>query len=477
LITLAVIATVNLRGVRESGIAFAIPTYLFVVSLLGAVAIGIVKTILSGGHPTPVVAPPILKPGMEVAGWWLLAKAFASGCTAMTGVEAVSNGVAAFREPCVRHARQTLTAIVVILAVLLLGIAILCNSYGIGATEPGEAGYDSVLSQLIAAIVGRGAIYYVTIGAVLAVLCLSANTGFADFPRLCRAIAQDGFLPRGFAHRGRRLVYSEGIVVLSVLAGILLIAFGGVTDNLIPLFAVGAFLAFTLSQCGMVVHWRRVGGRRSWGPALINAIGALGTAIALAVVLVAKFVDGAWVTVVLIGGLVVTFLAVHSHYRRLGEELRCDEPLNYADLHQPIVVLLVRGWSRVTRKALRLGIQLSSEVYALHFAFDEFRLRDLEEEWTKFVADLCIAAGVPNPKLVVIPSPFRRLYAPLIEFVSDLQKSHEGRQILIVVPELVERRWYNYFLHNQTAAVIKGYLYFSRLERVAVVNVPWYLKD
>jgi len=477
LFTLAVIATVNLRGVRESGLAFAVPTYLFVISLLVVVAIGVIKTLISGGHPTPVVAPAHMKPGMEVAGWWILAKAFASGCTAMTGVEAVSNGVAAFREPCVRHARQTLTAIVVILAVLLIGIAILCNSYGISATKPGETGYDSVLSQLITAIVGRGAIYYVTIGAVLAVLCLSANTGFADFPRLCRAIAQDGFLPRGFAHRGRRLVYSQGIIVLSVLSAILLIAFGGVTDNLIPIFAVGAFLAFTFSQCGMVIHWLRVGGGRSWGPAAINAIGALGTAVALVVVLVAKFIDGAWVTVVLIGGLVATFLAVRKHYAWLARELRSDEPLNYTDLHQPIVVLLVRGWSRVTRKALRLGIQLSSEVYALHIAFDEFRLRDLEDEWTKFVADPCISAGVPNPKLVVIPSPFRRLYAPLIEFVSDLQKSHPGRQILIIVPELVERRWYNYFLHNQTAAVIKGYLYFSRLERVSVVNVPWYLKE
>jgi hypothetical protein len=227
----------------------------------------------------------------------------------------------------------------------------------------------------------------------------------------------------------------------------------------------------------MVIHWLRVGGGRSWGPAAINAIGALGTAVALVVVLVAKFIDGAWVTVVLIGGLVATFLAVRKHYAWLARELRSDEPLNYTDLHQPIVVLLVRGWSRVTRKALRLGIQLSSEVYALHIAFDEFRLRDLEDEWTKFVADPCISAGVPNPKLVVIPSPFRRLYAPLIEFVSDLQKSHPGRQILIIVPELVERRWYNYFLHNQTAAVIKGYLYFSRLERVSVVNVPWYLKE
>jgi amino acid transporter len=185
-----------------------------------------------------------------------LAKAFASGCTAMTGVEAVSNGVAAFREPPVRYARRTLTAIIGILALLLIGIAYLCQVYGIAATEPGAEGYDSVLSQLVAAVVGRGVVYYVTIGAVLAVLCLSANTGFADFPRLCRAVAQDGFLPHGFAHRGRRLVYTCGIVVLSVLSAILLIAFDGVTDHLIPLFAVGAFLAFTLSQAGIPAQLR-----------------------------------------------------------------------------------------------------------------------------------------------------------------------------------------------------------------------------
>jgi amino acid transporter len=474
LVVLAAIALVNLRGVKESGLAFALPTYLFIASLGLVVTWGLIKAAFAGGHPVAVDIPLRLPVGAEFATWWILAKAFASGCTAMTGVEAVSNGIAAFQEPAVHHARRTLTLIVAVLAVLLLGIAVLCWTYGIGATEPGEAGYESVISQLVAAVAGRGLVYYTTIGAVLAVLCLSANTGFADFPRLCRAVANDGFLPHSFAHRGRRLVYSQGIVVLTVLSAILLIAFGGVTDNLIPLFAVGAFLAFTLSHAGMIIHWMRL---KSLGPAIVNGLGAAGTGVALVVVLVAKFMDGAWVTAFLVCGLVVTFVGVRRHYVRIGRHLRCNESIDLKDTRKPLVVLLVRGWSRITRKALKVALQLSTEVHALHFAFDEFRLSDLEEDWRRFVVEPCLEQGVPNPKLVVIPSPYRRLYAPLIEVITELQRAHEDRPIFVIVPELVERRWYHYLLHNQTAAVIKGYLYFSGLRRVSVVNVPWYLDD
>ena len=218
------------------------------------------KALLTAGRPEAVTPSPALPTAEVGVSLWILMRAFASGCTAMTGVEAVSNGVSAFRAPAVYYARRTLTAIIVLLAVMLAGIAYLCSAYGIGATDPGAAGYDSILSQLTAAVVGRGLFYGVTIGAVVSVLALSANTGFADFPRLCRVIAKDGFLPNSFAHRGRRLVYSRGILVLAILSAGLLIGFGGITDNLIPLFAVGAFLAFTLSQAGMVVHWRKIGG-------------------------------------------------------------------------------------------------------------------------------------------------------------------------------------------------------------------------
>src|SRR5262249_25045358 len=263
------------------------------------------------------------------------------------------------------HARRTLTAIILLLAIMLVGIAFLCRAYGIAATEPGKAGYDSVLSQLVAAVVGRGVVYYVTIGAVLAVLCLSANTGFAVFPRLCRAVAQDGYLPSGFAHRGRRLVYTRGIVVLTVLSAVLLVAFDGVTDNLIPLFAVGAFLAFTLSQAGMVAHWVKIGGRGGWWPALVNRVGAVRTAIALAagvarvVAWVASFAGGGGGRGALVLVLVAAFGGGRRHYGGGAGQLTTTDPLTPRAPRPPLVVVLVRGWSRITRKALRAAMRMS----------------------------------------------------------------------------------------------------------------------
>ena len=244
---LIVITIVNLRGVREAGAAFAIPTYLFVGTLLITIVAGVIRVLLGGGHPTPTVPLPPPPPMTQAVTFWLLLKVFASGCTALTGVEAVSNGVKAFKEPTVKNAQRSLTAIIFLLAVMLAGISYLVKVYGIAATDPGQPGYQSVLSMLTAAVFGKGFFYLLTIGSILVVLSLSANTAFADFPRLCRAIAQNNYLPHVFGYRGRRLVYTYGIVVLAVLCGGVLILFGGVTDRLIPLYAVGAFLAFTLS--------------------------------------------------------------------------------------------------------------------------------------------------------------------------------------------------------------------------------------
>jgi len=254
---LIVVTVLNLRGVRDAGTAFAIPTYLFLGTLLITIGGGIVRVVLGGGHPVPASPLPPPPHMTEAVSYWLLLKVFASGCTALTGVEAVSNGVKAFREPAVDNARRTLTVIIFLLAVLLAGISYLVNAYGIAATDPGAPGYQSVLSLLTAAVFGKGVFYYLTMASILFVLSLSANTAFADFPRLCRAISQNNYLPHAFGYRGRRLVYTYGIVALAVLCGVLLILFGGVTDRLIPLYAVGAFLAFTLSQAGMVVHWRK----------------------------------------------------------------------------------------------------------------------------------------------------------------------------------------------------------------------------
>jgi len=474
LVILVMITLVNLRGVRESGLAFMIPTYFFLVSILSVLAVGVVRSILAGGRPLPVVAPPAQPSVAEVASTWILLRAFASGCTAMTGVEAVSNGVGAFREPTVPRARRTLTTIIALLALMLGGIAYLCQAYGIGATEPGRPGYESVLSQLVAAVVGKGLIYQATIGSVLVVLALSANTGFADFPRLCRVIAQDGYLPNGFAHRGRRLVYSQGIILLAVLSAGLLIAFGGVTDNLIPLFAVGAFLAFTLSQMGMVEHWRKLGGAHSNKAMAINATGALCTAVTLVVVLVSKFVEGAWVMVLLVPALISLFFGIHAHYRTVAREVASDLPLDVSRLEPPLVLLPIRGWSSITRKALRFALKISPDVYALHIADDENAMLALEAGWKRNVREPAQAAHIEAPKLIVVYSPYRRLYSTLKQTILDLQHASPHRDIVVVVPELVDGRWYSVFLHNQTAAIIKAYLLFSGFRRVFVVNIPWY---
>ncbi len=472
---LGLIVLVNLRGVRESGIAFMVPTYVFVISLLVIIAIGLVKTVLSGGHPIPVIAPPSLPAATATASIWLLMRAFASGCTAMTGVEAVSNGVSAFRKPAVLYARRTLTAIIVILAVLLAGIAYLARIYNIGATEPGQAGYQSVLSLLVAAVIGRGTFYYITIIGVIAVLALSANTGFADFPRLCRIVAQDDFLPHAFANRGRRLVFSQGIFVLAALSGLLLIIFGGITDRLIPLFAVGAFLAFTMSQAGMVAHWRKVGGPEARRNRIINGVGALATGITLLVVLVSKFVEGAWITVLLIPLLLILFMSVRRHYDHVAQEIATDEPLDVASLQPPIVILPIKGWNSITRKALRFALKVSPDVRALFIAGDEQQATVLRAAWTTCVVLPTEQVGLSCPQLIIIPSPYRQLYGPLLDYVKHIEHDYPDRQIAVIVPELVEKHWHHYLLHNQTASVLKALLLFSGGRRIVVINVPWYL--
>src|SRR6266542_2484969 len=471
---LVLIALVNLRGVRESGLAFLLPTYLFVVCLLVVLVLGTSKTLLSGGHPVPIDPPPALPAATSGVTLWILLRAFASGCTAMTGVEAVSNGVSAFRSPAVVNARRTLTAIVAILIVLLVGIAYLSRAYGIGATEPGVPGYESILSQLVGAVIRRGAFYYVTIGAVLIVLALSANTSFAGFPRLCQVVARDDFMPHAFATRGRRLVFSLGVYVLTAFAGGLLIIFGGITDRLIPLFAVGAFLAFTLSQAGMVAHWWRVGGPHARKSLLINGVGALATASTLTVVLVAKFAEGAWITLLLIPGLLVLFRRVNRHYVSVARELACETPLDLTNLTKPIVVVPIQGWDMIARKGLRFALKLSPEVYVVQIC-DEDAQERLRAHWADYVEQPARAAGLPAPQLVVIPSPYRHLFSLLLAYITQLKDSHPNRQLAVIIPQLIEHRWYHYLLHNQRASILKALLLLRGDQRVVVINVPWYL--
>lgn len=472
---LALITLVNLRGVRESGLAFLAPTYLFVGCLLIVLAIGLTRTWRSAGVPMPVVPPPRVPPAAEAASLWLLLRAFASGCTAMTGVEAVSNGVAAFREPAVRNARRTLTFIIAILIVLLAGIAYLARAYQIAATEPGSPGYQSVLSQLMAAVVGRGWFYYTSIASVLAVLALSANTGFADFPRLCRLLGQEGFLPRMFASRGRRLVYSWGIWTLAGLSALLLVLFGGVTDRLIPLFAVGAFLAFTLSQAGMVVHWVRRRDRGSTARAAVNGAGAIMTGLTLAVVLTAKFAEGAWVTVILIPALLGTFGAVRRHYNTVAQEISNSTPLDARNIAPPLVIIPMREWNKMAEKGLRFALRLSGDVTAVQVRTGDPVEDELGRRWHDLVEVPATQAGLPVPRLVQLPSPFRHVFNPMLEYILAVKREHPGRQVAVLIPELVARRWYHHLLHNKRAALLKALLLVRGDDDIIVINVPWYL--
>src|ERR1700722_4564988 len=390
---LIVITILNLRGVREAGTAFAIPTYAFVGTILITILAGVLRAFLSGGHPAPVVAPPP-PPAMTAAvTYWLLLKVFASGCTALTGVEAVSNGVKAFREPTVKNAQRTLTVIIFLLAVMLAGISYLVKVYGIAATDPGAPGYQSVLSLLTSAVFGKGFFYYLTMGSILVVLSLSANTAFADFPRLCRAITQNNYLPHVFGYRGRRLVYTYGIVILAALCGGVLILFGGVTDRLIPLYAVGAFLAFTLSQSGMVIHWWRRRGSHWLKSALVNGLGALVTGVTTCVVLVAKFVEGAWITLLFIPLTMTLFTFVRRHYHAVKLLTSCRVPVDVAGLSQPpIAVIVIDRWSNITRLGIEFAARLSTEVIALHVEPNEHS-ELLQEDWNHYVDQAFRAAG------------------------------------------------------------------------------------
>jgi amino acid transporter len=472
---LVVITILNLRGVREAGTIFAVPTYLFVGTLLITIGAGVLRVLFSAGHPTAVLAPPPPPALTEAVTFWLLLKVFASGCTALTGVEAVSNGVKAFREPTVKNAQRTLTVIIFLLAVMLAGISYLVKVYGIAATDPSQPGYQSVLSMLSAAVFGKGIFYYITIGSILVVLSLSANTAFADFPRLCRAIAQNNYLPHVFGYRGRRLVYTYGIMVLALLCGGVLLMFGGITDRLIPLYAVGAFLAFTLSQAGMVMHWRR---HREPGwvkSAMVNGLGALVTGVTTCVVLVAKFMEGAWITLLFIPLTIVCFVMVRRHYHAVKVLTSCKDPVNVEGLKQhPIAVIAVDRWSNITCQGVQFASRLSPEVIAVHVEPNEHS-ELLQDDWEQYVDKPFRDAGKEPPRLELLPSPYRFVIIPFVQFVLNLSRKHPDRSIVVVIPELVEDKWYEYFLHNQRGRMLEWVLLARGNEKIFTVSAPWYI--
>ncbi len=471
---LVLLTLVNLRGVREAGGVFMYPTYIFIACLLAMIVIGVFKVLLSGGHPHPVIAPPAVPAAVAGFSAWLILKAFASGCTAMTGVEAVSNGVKAFKDPVTKSAQTTLTIIIAILSVMLLGIAFLVRAYHIAATDPNGSNYQSVLSMLLGATTGNGWFYWVSIVSILLVLCLSANTAFADFPRLCRIISQNGYLPYAFSLRGRRLVYSQGIYVLTFLAALLLIVFGGVTDRLIPLYAVGAFLAFTLSQGGMVRHWRKSKDPKAHHYMIINAIGAVATGITVVVVLVAKFIDGAWITVILIPLLIMAMLYVKGHFTRVRKEIEDTEPLRTEDLCDPLVVIPMDRWNKIAERGIRFALSVSDEIKAVHIQLEESD-DAFARDWKRLIEDPIRQAKLAVPELICLPSPFRYVITPIVDYVVELSKEHPDRTIAVIVPELIEDKWYHYLLHNQRAQSLKALLLLHGNKKIVTMNVPWYL--
>ncbi len=475
LVILAVIAIVNMRGVRESGFAFMLPTFLFVGTLLATIAVGVFRTWTAGGHPVPLDTLPVAVPQtLKYLSIWLLMKTFASGCAAMTGVEAVSNGTTAFREPRAANANRTLTVIIAVLIVLLYGLSYVAKAYGVTAMDPEAHNYQSVLSIEVAAVFGRHIMYYITMGSVLAALSFSANTAFVGFPNMARAIAGKDYLPHVFLLRGRRLLFSHGIYALTGFTALILILFDGVTDKLIPLYAIGAFLAFTLSQAGMVRHWldHPEAPHRAL-KLFLNGLGAVATGITLCVVLVAKFMSGAWVTALLVPFLIAIMMMVKRHYVRVKRETEDPTPLRLTGLEQPIVVIPMARWDKITEKAMRFGLTMSNEVKVVHVDSDDADA--LGKVWEQFVLKPVRQFGMIEPELVTVNSNFRTILSPLMDYVLQLEEDNPGRKVAVLLPELVVRHWWENLLHNQRVQLLKLLLLLKGNQRIVVVNIPWYL--
>lgn len=474
LLVLLFLTLLNLRGIRESGVFLMVPTIVFIFCVSITLLLGFLDVWLSSGHPQPVVSPAPLPKETTNVGIWLLLAAFANGLTAMTGIEAVSNAVPLFRKPEVHNAQWTLTIIVLILSLFLLGLGYLCPAYHIMAMDENLPGYQTLLSQMVAAVAGKGVFYYFSIMSIFMVLTYSAQTSFADFPRVCRLLAEDEFLPHFFAERGRRLVYSHGIVVVSLFSAVILIAFKGITNNLIALFAVGAFSAFLFSQIGMVAHWRRLGGHPF--KLTVNALGAITTALALCIIILTKFTEGAWVIVVIAPLLAFLFTKIRHHYQKLSRIIEKPIALEISKSQSPIVIVPLYGWDRVAEKALRFGLLISDTVIAVHISTEnDENLKILNDIWAGKIQDLAKAAGFSSPRLEIIPSPYRKIYKPLLRFIKKIKQETPDRFIAVVIPELIEPHWYEHLLHNIHAAGLRALLLLARDERTVVVTIPWYL--
>jgi len=476
LIVLVFLALVNMRGVKDTGAAFIIPTFLFVGTLMVTIAIGVVRVFAAGGHPHAMATMPAPPPALVGSlGIWMLLKSFSNGCAAMTGVEAVSNGVMAFREPRVRNAQRALTIIMSTLVVMLVGTAWLAKKYGIMAMNPDLPGYQSLLSLIVMAVFGRGWFYHFTMWSVFFALCFSANTAFADFPRLTRAIAMHDYLPHVFTIRGRRLLFSHGIYALTGFTFVILVVMGGVTDRLISLYAIGAFLAFTLSQAGMVQHWRkedRSHKGRTWHM-LVNGTGAVATGVTTVIVLIAKFTSGAWIVALLVPLLILLMVGIKQHYNRVRQVVQSG-PLNLSNLLPPLVVLPMARWDRMTEKALRFAVLLSEEIKVLNVDCDDGE-EALCTVWDENVLKPIREKGLPEPELITLHSTFRLVISPLMDYILEMEQQNPDRKITVLLPELVVNHWWENLLHNQRVQLLKLLLLLKGKQRIIVVDVPWYL--
>jgi amino acid transporter len=453
---IGLVMAINLRGIRESGTIFALPTYAFLVTTLAVIALGIARTAL-GDAPHVTVTPAVVP--VESLGVLLLMRAFADGCSAITGVEAVSNGVPAFKPPEWRNARRTLTIMGVLVATMFLGLSWLAGVVGAAPAANGE----TVISQIGRSVYGTGPIYYLFQLATTGVLILAANTSFADFPRLSSILARDGFMPSRFAFRGERLAFSAGIVVLALIAIVVLVAFGGRVEALIPLYAIGVFTSITLSQAGMVRHWRRDRGEGWRTSAVINGVGAVATGIVTVIFAIAKFALGAWLIVLVIPTLVAVMLGIHRLYgqRRTEAGVAPSAIIGPPRRHQRVVVP-VPEITRDVVQALKFARTMSDDVSAVHVTDDVDAGAGLRARFQR---------QLPGVRFVIVESPYRQLVRPFVRYLEDAAARAGDDLIVVLLPEYVARHWWERFLYNENARRIRAAL-LGR-PNVLVAEVPY----
>jgi amino acid transporter len=458
---LVLIAIGNLRGIRESGRIFSAPTFFFLGSMGVLLVVGAYKALTGQIVPIDSGSPALMTPETASLSIFLVLRAFANGCTALTGIEAISNGVPAFKPPEARNAAITLMIMIACAATCFMGVTLLADAFQVVPRHD-----ETVISQLNRAILGgRGPVYYMVQAATMMILVLAANTAFSDFPRLASIIARDKYLPRQLANQGDRLAFSNGIVMLSCLAGVLLFAFGGDTHALIPLYMLGVFVSFTLSQAGMVVKWRRER-KPGWRiGAFVNGLGATLTLIVLFVVSITKFREGAWIIIVLIPVLVAHFLAIHRHYDKVAKQLSLKGVAVSEKKHNTVIVP-IGGVHRAVVQALEYARTLSDDVRAIYVDVDPHATQEIRDTWPLW------GKGI---RLEILASPFRSVMEPLLEYIELTNDERPDDFVTVLLPEFVPARWWHHLLHNQRALLIKGALLFR--PHIVVTSVPYHLYD